>query len=85
VIIVNANGNTTAKGSDTFTYGQANRLKTATVSGTTETYVYDGDGVRFSRQIGTGTPVRYVTDISRSLPVTIDDGTRKDVRALCQR
>jgi hypothetical protein len=40
-ITVNANGNTTAKGSDTFTYDQSNRLKTANVSGTTETDVLD--------------------------------------------
>ncbi|MEO5965998.1 MAG: RHS repeat-associated core domain-containing protein, partial [Candidatus Limnocylindrales bacterium] len=81
-ISVNANGNTTAKGPDTFTYDQPNRLKTATVGGATETYVYDGDGVRFSRQVGGGTPIRYVSDINRSLPVTIDDGSRKYVYGL---
>jgi RHS repeat-associated protein len=81
-VTVDANGNTTAKGADTFTYDQPNRLKTATVSGTIETYVYDGDGTRFSRQIGAGTPIRYVSDGNRSLPVTIDDGTRKYVYGL---
>lgn len=79
---VNANGNTTAKGSDTFTYDQPNRLKTATVAGTTETYVYDGDGTRFSRQVGAGSPIRYVSDINRGLPVTIDDGSHKYVYGL---
>ncbi len=81
-VTVNANGNTAAKGADTFTYDQANRLKTATVGGATETYFYDGNGIRFSRQIGTGTPIRYVSDINRRLPVTIDDGTRKYVYGL---
>jgi RHS repeat-associated protein len=81
-ITVNANGNTTAEGADTFTYDQPNRLKTATVSGTTETYAYDGDGIRFSRQVGGGTPIRYVSDVNRSLPVTIDDGSRKYVYGL---
>jgi RHS repeat-associated protein len=81
-ITVDANGNTTAKGADAFTYDQANRLKTATVSGTTETYAYDGDGVRFSRQVGGGSPIRYVSDVNRSLPVPLDDGTRKYVYGL---
>jgi RHS repeat-associated protein len=79
---VNANGNTTAKGADTFIYDQPNRLKTATVSGTAETYAYDGDGTRFSRQIGSGSPIRYVSDVNRGLPVAVDDGTRKYVYGL---
>jgi RHS repeat-associated protein len=78
-VTVNANGNTTVRGSDTFAFDQSNRLKTATVSGSTETYQYDADGLRFSRQVGAGTPIRYVSDSNRSLPVTIDDGTRKYV------
>ncbi len=81
-ITVNGNGNTTVRGSDTFVYDQANRLTTATVSGTTETYVYDGAGVRFSRKVGTGPVTRYVTDLAAPLPVTIDDGTRKYVWGL---
>jgi len=81
-ITVNANGDTIAKGADTFAFDQPNRLKTATVAGATETYVYDGDGVRFSRQAGAGSPIRYVSDVARSLPVTIDDGTRKYVYGL---
>lgn len=43
---------------------------------------YDGDGVRFSRQVGTGPVTRYVSDVNTSLPVTIDDGTRKYVFGL---
>ena len=43
---------TTARGSDSFTYDQVNRLISASVAGTTETATYDGDGVRVSRQVG---------------------------------
>jgi RHS repeat-associated protein len=81
-VTVNANGNTTAKGADAFGYDQANRLKTATVGGSGESYIYDGDGTRFSRQLGAGTPIRSVSDVGRNLPVTIDDGTRKYVYGL---
>lgn len=78
-ITVNAVGAMTARGSDAFAYDQANRLAAATVSGTTETYTYDGDGVRFSRQVGGGPVTRYVSDVNGSLPITIDDGARKYV------
>jgi RHS repeat-associated protein len=81
-ITVNAVGATTDRGTDTFTYDQASRLKTATVSGITETYTYDGDGVRFSRQVGAGPVTRYVSDVNAGLPVTLDDGTRKSVFGL---
>lgn len=41
---VNANGNLTNRGSDSFVYDQANRLTSATVNGTTSTDAYEGDG-----------------------------------------
>jgi YD repeat-containing protein len=69
-ITVNANGTTIAKGSDSFAYDQANRLSSATVAGATETYAYEGDGVRFTRQVGGNPAIRYVTDPNRGLPVT---------------
>jgi RHS repeat-associated protein len=78
-ITTDANGNMTTKGTDSFAYDQANRLKTAVVSGATETYSYDGDGTRFSRQVGANPATRYVGDISGGLVATIDDGTRKYV------
>jgi RHS repeat-associated protein len=78
-ITVDAVGNLIARGSDTFIYDGANRLVSATVAGITETYTYDGDGVRFSRQVGAGPLTRYVTDPSGSLPVTIADGARRYV------
>ncbi len=75
---VNANGNLTARGSDTFAYDQANRPKTASVGGTTSTYAYDGDGKRTSKTVGANT-TNYAYDANRSLPVLLDDGTRKYV------
>jgi RHS repeat-associated protein len=76
-ITVDANGNLVAKGADAFGFDQANRLTSATVAGVTETYAYDGDGTRFSRQVGTNPVIRYVSDVGAGLPITIDDGTRK--------
>ncbi len=81
-LTVDAAGNTTAKGADTFAYDQANRITSATVAGTTETYAYAGDGLRVSRQVGTDPTITYVSDPNRSLPVTLDDGTRKYVYGL---
>jgi RHS repeat-associated protein len=79
---VDANGNLTAVGSDTFGYDQANRMTAATVAGSSETYTYDGDGTRFSRQVGANPAIRYVTDVGTPLPARIDDGTRKYVWGL---
>lgn len=81
-ISVDANGNLIADGSDSFAFDQANRLETATVDGTTETYAYDGDGTRFSRQVATDPAIRYVSDAAAGLSVTISDGTRKYVYGL---
>jgi YD repeat-containing protein len=79
---VNANGNLVAKGSDTFTCDQPNRLTSATVAGASETYAYDGDGLRFSRTVGANPAIRSVSDVNTGLPVTLDDGTRKYVWGL---
>ncbi len=75
-ITVDASGNLVAKGADTFAFDAANRLTHATVAGTTETYAYDGDGTRVSRQVGAGPVTRYVTDVNAPLPIVVDDGTR---------
>src|SRR5581483_8953009 len=64
---VNANGNVTARGSDTFSYDQANRLTSATVSGTTTTYSYDGDGKRATQTVASST-TSYVYDPNKALP-----------------
>ncbi|MBI4493717.1 MAG: hypothetical protein HY690_13075, partial [Chloroflexi bacterium] len=79
---VNDNGNLVARGPDTFGYDQANRLKTATIGSTTSTYVYDGDGKRVSATVGTNPTVSYRYDVNQSLPVVLDDGTRKYVWGL---
>jgi YD repeat-containing protein len=76
-----ANGNTTARGSDSFGYDQANRLVSATISGATSTYVYDGDGKRATKTVAAVT-TSYVYDVNRSLPVLFDDGARRHVWAL---
>jgi len=74
---VNAAGNLTARGADSFAYDHANRLTGATVAGTTTTYAYDGDGIRVARTQGSTTG--YVYDRASSLPTVIDDGTRRYV------
>ena len=78
---VNSNGNLVARGSDAFGYDQANRLKAASVGGTSSTYVYDGDGKRASKTVGS-TQTTYTYDVNASLPVLLDDGTRKYVWGL---
>ncbi len=70
---VNANGNLTARGSDSFLYDQANRLISATVGGTTTTATYDGDGKRVSTTVG-GVTTTYMYDVNTSLPVVLEDG-----------
>jgi RHS repeat-associated protein len=82
VVTVNANGNLTTKGPDTFSYDAADRLVGATVGGTTETYVYDGDGRRFSRQVGANPAIRYVSDAVADLATVLSDGGRKYVYGL---
>jgi RHS repeat-associated protein len=81
-VTTNAAGVMTSRGADTFAYDQANRLTSAIVSGVAETFAYDGDGIRVSRQTGPGPVVHHVTDINRALPVVIWDGTRKYVWGL---
>src|SRR5207247_133003 len=75
---VDANGNTTARGTDAFAYDQANRLTSATVAGTTTAYAYDGDGNRASSTTG-GSTTSYAYDADRPLPVVLSDGLRKYV------
>ena len=78
---VNANGNLTARGGDSFGYDQANRLTSVTVGGTTSGYTYDGDGKRTSKTTG-GTTTSFVYDVNAGLPVLLDDGSRKYVWGL---
>jgi RHS repeat-associated protein len=78
---VDANGNLTSFPSNALAYDQANRLKTATISGTTTTYAYDGDGKRASKTVGL-TTTSYVYDANGSLPNVLTDGSRKYVYGL---
>jgi RHS repeat-associated protein len=63
-------GNQTAAGATTFTYDLADRLKTATVGATTETYTYAGDGVRLSASTGAlaNQTTKFLWDRSFGLP-----------------
>jgi RHS repeat-associated protein len=54
-----ANGNTTASGSNTYGYDFENRL--ITENGTAVTIVYDGDGNRVAKTVG-GATTRYLVD-----------------------
>ena len=74
----NADGDVTARGSDSFTYDQENRLISATIGGASSSYTYDGDGKRASKTVGS-TTTNYVYDASTSLPVVLTDGTLKYV------
>ena len=73
---VNANGNLVARGGDSFAYDQANRMKSATIGGSTSTYAYNGDGVRHSKTVAAITTT-LVNDVNRGLPVVLDNGTMK--------
>ncbi len=76
------NGNLTVRGTNgSFAYDQGNRPKTANVGGVASTYVYDGDGKRTSKAVG-GTTTTYLYDVNQSLPVLLEDGTRKYVWGL---
>lgn len=81
-VTVDAAGNLTARGADTFAYDAGNRLTSANVGGVSEAYAYDGDGLRFSRQVGGDPAIRYVSDVDSGLPVILDDGSRKYVWGL---
>jgi RHS repeat-associated protein len=63
---VDAAGNLTARGSDTFGFDAANRLTSATVAGTTTTTTYDGDGIRVGEQTGSATATSFVNDVATS-------------------
>jgi len=47
-----ANGNQTTAGATTYTYDLADRLTTATLGSTSETYTYAGDRTRLSAATG---------------------------------
>jgi RHS repeat-associated protein len=75
---VNNAGNETGRGSDSFTYDQANRLSSTTTSTGSGAYAYDGDGKRVSKTVA-GVTTTYVYDVGGGLPVLLDDGANKYV------
>jgi RHS repeat-associated protein len=84
---VNANGNLTTRGTDTFTYDQANRLTSihqgrVTTQQSATTNTYDGDGKRVTMSESTQATITYVYDVNRSLPAVLQDGLHKNVWGL---
>jgi RHS repeat-associated protein len=67
-----ANGNQTGRGSDTFGYDQQNRLTSTSISSTSGSYAYNGDGLRTSRTVGAST-VSYTWDAASALPSVLQD------------
>lgn len=81
---VDAVGNMTMRGSDALSYDQANRLTGINFSSPSTldaSYAYDGDGKRTSKTVGS-TTTSYVYDANRSLPVLLEDGSRRYVWGL---
>ncbi len=78
-VTVDAAGNLTARGSDSFDYDAAHRLIEATVGSVTTLSTYDGDGTRVGEQVESDPATTYLYDISGSLPVVLDDGTTRSV------
>jgi len=66
------NGNQTGRGSDTFAWTHENRLTSATVSGTSSSFDYTGDGLR-DRRSGLGSTAYYTWDLAAGLPVLLHD------------
>jgi RHS repeat-associated protein len=60
------NGNLTSDGINTYTYDGVNRLLSATGSGNTSTYAYNGYGDRY-RQTVNGTQTNYLLDLNVGL------------------
>jgi len=60
--VYDANGSTRTNGSNTFFYDAENHLTNATVSGTNIVIVYDGDGNRVKKIVGTTTNIYLVDD-----------------------
>jgi RHS repeat-associated protein len=67
------NGNLTNRGSDTFGWDAEDRLTSATVSGATTTFLYNGDGLRESSTVG-GNTTTFTWDMARGAPQILDDG-----------
>ncbi|EEF63316.1 RHS repeat-associated core domain-containing protein [Pedosphaera parvula] len=62
--VYDSNGNTRTNGANVFFYDAENRLTNATVGGTNITVIYDGDGNRVRKIIGTTTNFYLVDDFN---------------------
>lgn len=71
------NGNELSAGSRTFTWDLANRLKTTTLSPTTTTYTYDGDGIRMQASTGPADTEKtnFTWDVNRELPQVVREAS----------
>jgi YD repeat-containing protein len=69
-----ANGNLLSTGAYTGTYNAANRLITATQSGMTSTFTYNGLGDRVKQTIN-GVVTTYTLDLNAGLTQVLADGT----------
>ncbi len=76
------NGNETAAGSTSYAYDLANRMTSATVSGTTTNYTYDGDGNRLQAATTGGSTTNYRWDTNQPLALlaTEADGSGSTLR-----
>lgn len=68
------NGNLLNDGLLTYTYDQANRLKSATQGANTYTYAYNGVGDRL-RQTANGVATNYTLDLNAGLTQVLADGS----------
>ena len=68
------NGNMLAKGAQTFTWDQANRLTGLTNGGATASYTYNGDGVRVGRTVN-GITTAYLQDLAAGFSVVLRETT----------
>ena len=75
------NGNLTSRGSDSFSWDAEDRMTSATVSSTTTTFVYNGDGLRNSLTTG-GNTTTFTWDVAASIPEVLEDGSFKYVYGL---
>ena len=75
------NGNLTSRGADTFTWDAEDRLTSATVSGATTAFAYNGDGLRHSRTFA-GNTTTFTWEVARSIPQVLDDETFRYVYGL---
>jgi YD repeat-containing protein len=76
-----ANGNETTAGATTYGYDLENRLISVATGGTTETYTYDGLGLRLTRSVNGSLQAKYSWDPNSSLPEMVLERNASNVLA----